>query len=139
VSISQEVGYARPEFAPDSWTYELRPIIDKQMDRWYVSINPTFEKSLRGPNSSKPFEFTPNVDVGYDVTKKINLAVESYGATGTINRVGPRSVRRRRDRANQRHVKCLMKNEPADWRARFRKCSTLFWLVRRAAYLPASR
>ena len=89
VSISQEFGYARAAFSPDTWTYELRPIVDKQMGPWYVSLNPVLGKSLRGPNASEPFDFTPNVNVGYDVTSKINLAVEYYGATGTIKRVDP--------------------------------------------------
>jgi hypothetical protein len=89
VSISQEVGYARAKFAGDTWTYELRPIIDKTFGPWYVSLNPALEKSLRGPTASTPFVFSPNVDVGYDVTKKVNLAVEYYGATGPINRLDP--------------------------------------------------
>lgn len=89
LSLSQEFGYARAQFSADTWTYELRPIIDKQMGAWYVSINPTLEKSLRGPTSSTPFVFSPNVNVGYDVTKRVNLAVEYYGATGPINRLEP--------------------------------------------------
>jgi hypothetical protein len=96
VSISQEIGYARAEYSADTWTYELRPIIDKQMGRWYVSLNPALGKSLRGPNANKPFEFTPNVDVGYDATKRVNLAIEYYGATG--------SIRRTEAFANQAHL-----------------------------------
>lgn len=89
VSISQEFGYARARFAGDTWTYELRPIIDKQFGPWYVAFNPAFEKSLRGPTSSTPFGFAPAVDLGFDLTKKINLAVEYYGSTGTIKRMDP--------------------------------------------------
>jgi hypothetical protein len=89
VSISQEIGYARARFSADTWTYELRPIIDKDIGRFYVSLNPVLGKSLRGPNSAEPFEFTPNVNVGYDVTKEVNLALEYYGATGTIKRTEP--------------------------------------------------
>src|ERR1044071_2163025 len=89
LSLSQEIGYARARFSADTWTYELRPIIDKEMGRLYVSINPVLGKSLRGPNSSTPFEFTPNVNVGYDVTRRVNLAVEYYGATGTVKRSEP--------------------------------------------------
>lgn len=89
VSISQEVGYTKASFTGDTWTYELRPIIDKQMGPWYASINPTLEKSLRGPTANVPFVFSPNVDVGYDITKKVNLSVEYYGATGPINRLDP--------------------------------------------------
>ena len=81
VSISQEIGYARSAYSADTWTYELRPIIDKELGRWYVSLNPVLEKSLRGPGSSTAFEFAPNVNVGYDVTNRVNLAVEYYGVT----------------------------------------------------------
>ena len=89
VSISQEIGYSKASFTGDTWTYELRPIIDKQVGPWYASINPTLEKSLRGPTANVPFVFSPNVDVGYDVTKRVNLSVEYYGATGPINRLDP--------------------------------------------------
>lgn len=89
VSLSQEIGYSRQKFSGDTWTYELRPIIDKQIDKWYVSINPVLGKALRGPDAAEPFDFTPNVNVGYDVTKKVNLALEYYGATGTIREVAP--------------------------------------------------
>ena len=89
LSISQEIGYARSQFAADTWTYEFRPIIDKQIGRWYVSINPVVGKSLRGPHAAKAFDFSPNVDLGFDVTKKVNVAVEYYGTTGTVNHVDP--------------------------------------------------
>jgi hypothetical protein len=89
VSISQEFGWAKKAFSPDQWTYELRPIIDKTMGPWYVSLNPVLGKSLRGPTASQAFDFTPNVNVGYDVTKVVNVALEYYGATGTIKRIDP--------------------------------------------------
>jgi hypothetical protein len=89
VSISQEIGYSQAKFTGDTWTYELRPIIDKTMGRWYVSFNPALEKSLRGPTASVPFAFAPQANLGYDLTKKVNLALEYYGSTGTINRIDP--------------------------------------------------
>ena len=90
VSISQEFGYSRPKFTEgDTWTYELRPIIDKDFGPWYVAFNPALEKTLRGPSANVPFVFSPNVDVGYDVTKRVNLSVEYYGSTGPINRIDP--------------------------------------------------
>lgn len=92
VSVSQEIGYTRAKFSGDTWTYELRPIIDKQIDKWYVSLNPVLGKSLRGPNAAQPFDFTPNVNLGYDLTKKINLAVEYYGSTGSIREIAPINV-----------------------------------------------
>jgi len=71
LSLSQEIGYQRPQYSPDTWTYELRPIIDKQWRRWYFSFNPTFHKSLHGPSQNQGFIFSPNAKVSYDFTKKI--------------------------------------------------------------------
>src|SRR3954447_18356606 len=45
LSLSQEIGYQRPGFDPDTWTWELRPIIDKKIDKLYMSFNPVLEKS----------------------------------------------------------------------------------------------
>jgi hypothetical protein len=89
VSISQEIGYSEAKFSGDTWTYELRPIVDKTVGPWYVSLNPVLGKSLRGPNASQAFDFTPNVNVGYDLTKKVNIAAEYYGSTGTIREIVP--------------------------------------------------
>ena len=53
VSISNEIGYQRRAFSPDTWTWEIRPIIDKKMGRWYWSINPSFDRSFNGPSVNK--------------------------------------------------------------------------------------
>ncbi len=49
VSLSNEIGYQRARFSPDTWTWEMRPIVDKKLGRWYLSFNPTVDKSLHGP------------------------------------------------------------------------------------------
>ena len=81
-SMSFEVGYQRARFSPDTWTLELRPIVDKQIGRWYAAFNPAMDKSFHGPGESQGFTFSPNVKVGYDLTKKVNLGVEYYAAYG---------------------------------------------------------
>lgn len=89
VSISQEIGWARTKFSADEWTYELRPIVDKEMGRYYVSVNPVLGKSLRGPSSAEAFEVTPNVLAGVDLSSKVNFALEYYGGWGTTKRLAP--------------------------------------------------
>jgi len=84
LSISFEFGYQRPEFSPDTWTLEIRPIIDKQIGRWYLSFNPTFDRSFHGPGVSQGLVFSPNFKAGYDVTKRINVGVEYYGSLGPV-------------------------------------------------------
>jgi len=84
VSLSQEIGYQRAKFSADTWTYELRPIVDKQMGRWYVAFNPTFDRSLHGPSVNQGFTFSPNLKVSYDFTPKITGGFEYYGALGPV-------------------------------------------------------
>ncbi len=85
VSISQEFGYQRRQFSTDTWTYELRPIVDKQLGRWYLAFNPAFEKAIVGQNSNQGFGFSPNFKVSYDITKKISGGFEYYGAFGPVD------------------------------------------------------
>jgi len=83
-SLSMEFGYQRPRFSPDTWTLEIRPIIDKQVGRWYFCFNPTMDKSFHGPGESQGLNFAPNIKVSYDFTKRITGGVEYYAAYGTF-------------------------------------------------------
>jgi hypothetical protein len=82
LSLSQEIGYQRRQYSPDTWTYELRPIIDRQVGRWYFDFNPAFDRSLHGLNTSQGFVFSPNVKVSYDFTSKVTGGIEYYGSLG---------------------------------------------------------
>ena len=37
LSLSTEIGYQRAVYSPDTWTWEIRPIIDKTLGRWYFA------------------------------------------------------------------------------------------------------
>src|ERR1700722_17342156 len=50
VSLSTEVGYQRAVYSPDTWTWGIRPIIDKSIGRWYFAVNPALERTLHGPD-----------------------------------------------------------------------------------------
>lgn len=89
LSLSQEIGYQRRQFSEDTWTYELRPIIDKQAGRWYFSFNPAFDKSLHGLNVNQGFVFSPNVKISYDFTKQITGGIEYYGSVGPVTSFDP--------------------------------------------------
>ncbi len=89
LSLSQEFGYQRRDFSPDTWTWEIRPIVDKQLGRWYLSFNPTLERSLHGQNVNKGVEFSPNAQMSFDFTKKITGALEYYAAYGPLTGFDP--------------------------------------------------
>jgi len=89
VSLSAEFGYQRAVYSPDTFTLELRPIVDKTLGRWYLCFNPVLDRSFHGPSVSEGVTFSPNVKVGYDVTKAVNAGFEYYGAVGPVTGFDP--------------------------------------------------
>ena len=89
VSFSNEIGYQRRPFSVDTWTWEMRPIIDKQIGRWYWSFNPSFDKSLHGESTNQGLVFSPNFKFSYDFTKKISGGLEYYGSLGPATQFLP--------------------------------------------------
>ena len=84
VSLSTEIGYQRPIFSRDTWTWEIRPIIDKQFARWYFAFNPALERSFHGPSVLQGVAFSPAVKVSYQFNKLIAGGFEYYGYTGPV-------------------------------------------------------
>jgi hypothetical protein len=89
ISISQEIGYQRREYSAATWSYELRPIVDQKIGRWYWSVNPALERALKGDGTKEGFEFGPNVMVTYDFTRKISGGLEYYGGFGPLSDLQP--------------------------------------------------
>jgi hypothetical protein len=89
LSLSNELGYQRRKFATDTWTWEMRPIIDQQIGRWYWAFNPTFDKSFHGESVDQGFIFSPNIKFSYDFTKKVSGGIEYYGSVGPATDFSP--------------------------------------------------
>ncbi len=89
VSLSTEIGYQRSVYSPDTWTWEIRPIIDKAVGRWYFAVNPALERTLHGPDVNQGFEFAPAVKIGYDFTRVVSGGIEYYGDFGRIGDFAP--------------------------------------------------
>lgn len=85
LSLSVEVGYQRREYSTDTWTMEIRPIIDKQIGPWYFAFNPVLDQSLKGQGTHKGIEFSPNAKVGFDLTKVVSPGIEYYGGLGPLD------------------------------------------------------
>ncbi|MDE3201281.1 MAG: hypothetical protein KGN79_10215 [Acidobacteriota bacterium] len=83
-SLSMEFGYQRAFFDQDTWTWEIRPIIDKTQGRFYWAINPALERTWHGPGVKDGLDFAPNVKVSYDFTKQIAGGIEYYADYGNI-------------------------------------------------------
>ncbi|MGZ4844056.1 MAG: hypothetical protein ACXVJ1_05030 [Candidatus Angelobacter sp.] len=113
LSLSNEIGYQRHSFSPDTWTWEMRPIIDKKIGPWYLSFNPTLDKSLHGDNASQGFEFSPNAKVSYDFSKAIAGGLEYYGSLGPISSFDPVAEQQ------QQFVPSIDLNVSPDWEINF--------------------
>ena len=84
VSISLELGWPVKAYEASSLTLELRPIMERTFGRYQFDFNPTITKGLRGPIGPRDWEFEPSARVAYEVTKKLDISLEYYGATGRV-------------------------------------------------------
>ena len=89
VSISTEIGYQRAVYSLDTWTWEIRPIIDKAINRWYFAFNPALERTWHGPDVHQGLGFAPAAKVSYDFTKQISTGVEYYADYGGLANIAP--------------------------------------------------
>ncbi len=84
LSISTELGFNQRRFDPNTLTLEVRPILEKEAGKWYVSVNPDLTKSFRGVDAHRGLGFEPGVKVSYNLTKVIASGFEYYAETGPI-------------------------------------------------------
>jgi hypothetical protein len=87
VSLSTEIGYQRALFSLDTWTWEIRPIFDKSIGRWYFAVNPAFERTFHGPDVGLGIVFSPDAKISYDFTKQISGGFEYYSDYGNITNI----------------------------------------------------
>jgi len=85
ISLSAEIGYQNQYYAADTWNLEIRPIIDKQWNKLYISFNPTIGVSLKGVDQKTAPDFEPNIKADYRFFKNTGLGFEYYGSVGPIN------------------------------------------------------
>ena len=79
VSFSVEFGFPVKVFEENGVTLELRPILEKKLGRWQIDFNPVVGTALSGPGKGE-WDFEPGLRVAYEVSKKLDLSAEYYGA-----------------------------------------------------------
>jgi len=85
LSLSTEIGFQKAAFSANTWSIEVRPIIDKQWHKWYLSFNPTVGISLKSHYNSSTPTFEPNLQVSYALFNNTGLGIECYGDLGYVN------------------------------------------------------
>jgi hypothetical protein len=99
VSLSSEFGYARANFSNPTWSWQIMPIVDQTIGRWYWSVNGTMVWNVHvvpPPGNFTPFEkqaydhdvaphgvtFGPAATLTYAPSKYYNFGVEYYSYYG---------------------------------------------------------
>jgi hypothetical protein len=85
LSLSAEIGYQKSLYSSETWNMEIRPIIDKTWNKFYISFNPTLGISVKGVTDNHTPVFEPNLKMSFQVFKTTSLGAEYYGSTGYIN------------------------------------------------------
>jgi hypothetical protein len=99
VSLSSEFGYARAAYSNPTWSWQIMPIVDQTIGRWYWSINGTMVWNVHvvpppadSTSQQKQFYYTnvapkgvtfgPAATLTYAPSKYFNLGVEYYSYYG---------------------------------------------------------
>jgi hypothetical protein len=99
VSVSNEIGYARAAYANPTWTWQIMPIVDQTIGKWYWSVNTTMNWGIHPtslPPGSTPAEiryyyrdvsphgvtFGPAATLTYQPSKLYNFGIEYYSYWG---------------------------------------------------------
>src|SRR5688572_26191905 len=90
LSLSTEVGFPKDEYEESDVTLEIRPVIEWGRGRFQLDVNPVVGRALKGPGSGDGWDFEPGVRVGWATSKRFDLSLEYYGATGPVSDPLPR-------------------------------------------------
>jgi len=91
LSLSSEIGYVKRKYSDNSWSVELRPIIDKRWNKLLIAMNAVFSVGLDRNTSKKP-DLGSAFKISYDVTSKIAAGLEYYGGYGPLNEMSPANL-----------------------------------------------
>jgi hypothetical protein len=91
-SISFEGGFVKDGYDPDTWTLEIRPIIDKQLGPVYLALNPVVDLTFKGADAGRGAIFAPDFKFSYQIGKVWAYGIEYYGSWGPFQKFDPIDV-----------------------------------------------
>lgn len=79
-----EFSFQNRRYEENARRVELRPILDREFERWQIVFNPVVERALHGPGTRRGWNFEPALLVRW---KRVKFApsVEYYGAVESVN------------------------------------------------------
>lgn len=85
LSLSAEIGWQSKLYSAETFSLEIRPIIDKTFGNLYLSLNPVLGVTFTGVDKPSAPAFAPNFKAAYAVSPKVSLGSEYYGDLGPLN------------------------------------------------------
>lgn len=85
LSLSAEIGWQNQQYSAETFSMEIRPIIDKTIGRFYLSLNPVLGLAFTSVEDPAAPAFAPNFKASYAVSPKLSLGMEYYGDLGPLN------------------------------------------------------
>jgi hypothetical protein len=85
LSLSAEIGWQSKEYSPETFSMEIRPIIDKTIGKLYMSLNPVLGVAFKSIDEPSAPAFAPNFKASYAASPKFSLGAEYYGDLGPLN------------------------------------------------------
>ena len=79
-----EFSFQKTRYEENSRRVELRPILDREFERWQIVFNPVFDRALHGPGTSHGWNFEPALLLRWK-RKKFSPALEYYGEVESIS------------------------------------------------------
>jgi hypothetical protein len=79
-----EFSFQNTRYEENSRRVELRPIVDREWERWQAVFNPVVERATRGPGTSHGWNFEPALLLRWK-RKTFSPSLEYYGEIESIN------------------------------------------------------
>jgi hypothetical protein len=84
-----EFSFQNTRYEENTRRVELRPIVDREWERWQVVFNPVVERATRGPGTAHGWNFEPALLLRWK-RKSFSPSLEYYGEIESVN-VRPRA------------------------------------------------
>jgi hypothetical protein len=79
-----EFAFENPPWAAASRSVTILPVLEKRFQRIQVDLNPTFGRSLHGPDTDRGWGFGLAARVGFGSGKRFTPSLEYYGDWGPL-------------------------------------------------------
>jgi hypothetical protein len=88
LALNQEVAFGGGTFDDSGVEWELRPVIDADFSRVYLSLNPIIATVLTGPGAGEA-SFEPALKGAVKLIEGLSLGLEYYTNLGPLPRLAP--------------------------------------------------